>query len=255
MKKLRSCFIVIWIFIYALGGIAMAADVETFSIKPTTNNGEKWRIGYYEGGEYYDYKGVFVATIQGLMDIGWIEKANIPIDKGEFTTKIWAWLGTQMKSDYLEFVQDAHYSAKWDDTQRIKMVDTIIDRLNTKKDIDLMLAIGTWAGKDLANSLHSTPTLILTASDAVGAGILKSNDDSGFDHISAHVDPSRYERQLEIFHDVIEFKKLGVAYENTVDGRSYAALDVIKKLAKQKGFKVVSCFTQSDIADKDAALL
>jgi len=116
-----------------------------------------------------------------------------------------------------------------------------------------MLAFGTWAGKDLANNRHSTPTLVISASDAVGVGIIKSVEDSGFDHIHAHVDPSLYERQLLIFNDVINFKKLGVAYENTVNGRSYAAIDTINKIAKKKRFDVVSCFTQSDIADKDTA--
>ena len=116
-----------------------------------------------------------------------------------------------------------------------------------------MLAVGTWAGKDLANDRHSTPTLVLTASDAVGAGIIKSNEDSGFDHIQAHVDPARYNRQIQIFHDIIQFKKLGVAFENTVDGRSYAALEVIKNLSEQLKFEIVPCYTQSDIADKNAA--
>ena len=116
-----------------------------------------------------------------------------------------------------------------------------------------MIAVGTWAGKDLANNRHTTPTLILTASDAVGAGIIKSNEDSGYDHVQAHVDPSRYERQLSIFQDVIEFKKLGIAYEDSVDGRSYAALEIVNKVAKKKKFEVVTCFTQSDIVDQDAA--
>jgi len=251
MKKVLIYCVVFWILI--LTGFAMAADKGKFSTEPTQNNGKKWRIGYYEGGEYYDYKGVLLATIMGLMEIGWIEKAEIPKDKGEYTTAIWTWLATQMKSDYLEFVKDAHYSAKWDDSLRVKIVDTIIDRLNTKKDIDLMLAVGTWAGKDLANNRHSTPTLIMTASDAVGVGIIKSNEDSGFDHIQAHVEPSRYERQIQIFHDVIGFKKLGIAYENTVNGRSYAAVDIIEKLARENGFEVISCFTQSDITDQDIA--
>ncbi|MCP4022598.1 MAG: ABC transporter substrate-binding protein [Desulfobacteraceae bacterium] len=253
MKKFKTYLIVIFIFAWLFGGIAMAADKGTFGTTPTKNNGEKWRIGYYEGGEYYDYKGVFIATIKGLMELGWIEKANIPIDKGEHTTKIWNWLATQMKSDYISFVKDAHYSAKWDDNLRKQMVQDIIKRVNTKKDIDLILAIGTWAGKDLANNQHSTPVCVLTASDAVGAGIIKSNDDSGFDHIHAHVDPFRYKRQLQIFYDIIKFKKLGVAYEDSVDGRSYAAIDVVEELAKSKGFEIVPCFTKSDIADQDLA--
>ncbi|WP_321418240.1 ABC transporter substrate binding protein [uncultured Desulfobacter sp.] len=249
--KLLFAAILTAIFLFSCS--AFAADKGTFSTKPTLNQGKKWRIGYYEGGEYYDYKGWFIATIAGLMDTGWIEKATIPIAEGEYTTAVWNWLATNMKSDYIAFVKDAHYSAKWDDKLRAQMTEEIIERLNNQKDIDLMLAFGTWAGKDLANNRHSTPTLVLSASDAVGAGIIKSIEDSGFDHINAHVDPSLYERQILIFHDVINFKKLGVAYENTVNGKSYAAIDTINKIAKKKGFKVVSCFTQSDIADQDAA--
>ena len=253
VKKILSFGVALCFIFSIFSGFVLAADKGTFSIDPTKHNGKKWRIGYYEGGEYYDYKGVLVATINGLMEIGWIEKTTIPVDKGEDITGLWTWLTTQMKSDYLEFVKDAHYNAKWDDALRAKTVETIIDRLNNKKDIDMMLAVGTWAGKDLANDRHSTPTLIMTASDAVGAGMIKSNEDSGFDHITAHVDPSRYERQLLIFQDVIDFKKLGIAYEDSVDGRSYAALDVANIIAKKKGFEIVSCFTQSDIVDQDAA--
>ncbi len=251
MKRLGIHLIIVPMMLVCIfSGFVMASD---FSTQPVKNNGEKWRIGYYEGGEYYDYKGVFIATIKGLMELGWIEKANIPVDKGEFTTKIWNWLATEMKSDFLEFVKDAHYSSKWDDELRAKTVDKIIHRLNKKKDIDLMLVVGTWAGKDFANNRHTTPTLVLTASDAVGAGIVKSNEDSGYDHISAHVDPARYERQVQIFHDIIKFKKLGVAYEDSVDGRSYAALNVIEKLSREKGFEIVPCFTKSDIADQNEA--
>jgi ABC-type uncharacterized transport system substrate-binding protein len=53
-----------------------------------------------------------------------------------------------------------------------------------------------------------------------------------------------------IFHDMVGFKKLGVAYEDTVAGRSYAAVDAIEKVAADKGFEVIRCFTQSDISDQ-----
>ena len=133
------------------------------------------------------------------------------------------------------------------------MAKNIVDRLNQKKDIDLMIAMGTWAGKDLANDTHTTPIMVLTASDAVGAGIIKSNKDSGFDHVHAHVDPSRYERQVRIFHDIVGYKKLGVAYEDTVDGRSYSSIETIEKVAADRKFDIVRCYTKSDIADQDLA--
>jgi ABC-type uncharacterized transport system substrate-binding protein len=237
----------------AIPVFAFCGDKSDFKIDPKTNNGQKWRIGYYEGGEYIDYKGTLIATVKGLMEIGWIEQMVIPEVIGERTDQIWQWLASDLRSDYIEFVADAHYSANWDDNLREKIMKKITNRLNNQKDIDLMIAMGTWAGKDLANDTHDTPVMVLTASDAVGAGIIKNIEDSGFSHVHAHVDPSRYERQIEIFHDIMKFKRLGIAYEDTVDGRSYASLDIIEKVAADKNFEIIRCFTKSDIVNQDLA--
>jgi ABC-type uncharacterized transport system substrate-binding protein len=95
--------------------------------------------------------------------------------------------------------------------------------------------------------------MIMSASDPVKSGIIKSVDDSGFDHVHARVDPLRFERQIRIFHDLIGFKKLGVAYEDSDYGRTYAAIDLIEKVSKERGFEILHCYTQSDIADQDQA--
>ncbi|MDM8554753.1 ABC transporter substrate binding protein [Desulfococcaceae bacterium HSG7] len=228
--------------------IHVYAKETAFSNSPKLNDGEKWRIGYYEGGPYINYKNSLIGTIQGLMELGWIERAEIPNPEPEKeeSTPIWEWLVTKSKSKYILFLKDGHYSADWDKKVRIKMMTGLIKRLNAKKDIDFIIGMGTWAGKDLANNKHKTPTIICSTSDAVGAGIIKSPDDSGFDHIHAQVDPYRHVRQIHIFHDYIEFKRLGMLYEDTEDGRSYAALEKVKKVAKERKFKIVKCFTKSD---------
>jgi ABC-type uncharacterized transport system substrate-binding protein len=220
---------------------------------PSTNNGQKWRIAYYEGGEYIDYQKIFTETVRGLMQLGWVEVAEIPEQKGEQTVELWKWLSTHARSDYLEFVADAHYSANWDENLRAKTVDKLMNRLDGKKDIDLLIAMGTWAGKDFASNKHSTPTMVLSASDPLSAGIIKSVEDSGFDHVHATVDPYRYERQLRVFHEIIGFNTLGVAYEDSVSGRSYAAMHFVEKVAKDRGFEIVRCHTVSDIADSSVA--
>jgi ABC-type uncharacterized transport system substrate-binding protein len=233
--------------------IALAAEKGNIATAPKKNGDKKWKIAYYEGGEYIDYKGELVSTIKGLMDIGWIQASEVPEDQGESTKITWDWLSTKATSNYLEFLKDGHYSAEWDDNIRKKMAANIIERLNKKNEIDLIIAMGTWAGKDLANNNHKVPTIVLTASDAVSSGIIKSVEDSGYDHVNAHVDPMRYERQIRIFHDIFKFKNLGVAYEDTVEGRSYASLDLIEKASKDLNFNIVRCQTKSDIADKEAA--
>ena len=253
MSTIKKIVMILIVCIFATSTAGFAADKGIFKTTPKLKDGKKWRIGYYEGGEYIDYQVIFTATIKGLMQLGWIKQTDIPPQKGEQTTDLWKWLSTDLKSKYIEFVKDAHYTANWDDKLRVKTAEKILKRLSTKNDIDLMIAMGTWAGQDLANDSHSTNTLAFSVSDALGAGIIKSHEDSGYDHIHARIDPYRYERQLKTFHDVVGFKKLGVAYEDTVSGRSIAALDKIEKVAKGQGFKIVRCFTKDDVPDKKIA--
>lgn len=234
----------------AVSGGRSEADIP---VEPRTNNGEKWRVGYYEGGPYIDYQLNLLATVRGLMNAGWIETQDIPTQSGEETDKLWDWLVNSAKSDYIEFVADAHYSANWDDNVGKQTVDSIIARVNEKKDLDLMLAVGTMAGKGLANDLHGTPTIVMSASDPISSGIVKSAEDSGFQHVHAKVDPGRYERQLRVFHEIVGFTKLGVPYEDSVNGRSYAALDTIEALSKERGFEIVRCHTKTDIPDVNEA--
>ena len=252
--KVWGKFLILMLLSVLIASVSVAAgDKETFNTTPKTYKGKVWRIGYYEGGEYIDYQKIFTETVRGLMKLGWIETTVIPPQKGEQTKDLWNWLATNAISKYIRFVRDAHYSANWDDMLRQKTISKIIKRLNGRHDIDLMIAVGTWAGKDLANETHQTPTMVLSASDAVASGIIKSAEDSGYDHVHACVDPFRYERQVRVFHDIVGFKNLGVAYENTVEGRSYAAVEIIEKVAQERDFKIARCFTKSDIADTGLA--
>ena len=87
---------------------------ETFSVEPIKHNqGRKWRIGYYEGGEDISYQENLSMTIKGLMELGWIKSSKIPQQKGVQTKQLWNWLATRVRSDYLEFVKNAHYSSNW----------------------------------------------------------------------------------------------------------------------------------------------
>ncbi len=239
------------LFFISTSSIAGSADA--FPTTPTKNNGAKWAIGYYEGGDYIEYKKTFIATLNGLINLGWIEKTAFPQFPGDSTKQIWEWCADHLKSDYMIFKKDAYYSSDWKDDVRKQQVKVLIQRLNTTKDIDLMIAMGTWAGQDLANDRHHVPTIALAISDALSSGIIKSFEDSGYDHIHARVDPLRYERQVEIFHDIIGFQKLGIMYEDTVRGRSYASVDKIEAVAARRGFEIIRCFIKKGVDDKTLA--
>ena len=228
---------------------------EKFGTTPVLNNGQKWRIVFYEGGPHANYYHYLEATIRGLMNLGWIEKSDLSKIQGrrKNTERFWNWLANSARSNYLEFVEDGYYSANWDDDQRQTNKSRLLKRLASGDEINLVIAMGTWAGLDLANNQHSVPTIVMSTSDPVESGIIRSQDDSGFDHVHARVDPYRYERQLRIFHDIIKFKKLGIAFEDSIYGRSYSAIDTVEKVAADIGFDVVKCHTKSDISDTDIA--
>jgi ABC-type uncharacterized transport system substrate-binding protein len=253
MKRFHRVCALSIVSLFLVPTLVLGADKGNFSVAPKANNGAKWRLGYYEGGPYPDYQASMIATVRALMELGWMEKAEIPPQKAEQTKELWNWLSSQSKSDFLEFVKDAHYSADWNDDVRKKTSPEIIKRLNEQKDIDLMIAAGTWAGKDLANNEHHTDTIVISTSDPVSSGIIKSVEDSGYEHILARVDPKRYQRQIRIFHDIVGFKKLGMAYADTDAGRSYAALEPVREVAKERGFEIIGCFTKDDIPDSKLA--
>ncbi len=251
LKSILRVFLCMSLFLL-WPGAGFAAEPD-FKVEPTTNNGEKWRVGYYEGGAYINYQKQLTETVKGLMQLGWLETADLPAQSGEATDILWAWLSTEARSDYIEFVADAHYSAMWEKDKRKEVEDEIVLRLNNDKDIDLMIGMGTWAGKGLANYRHRTNTLVFSTSNPISSGIIKSVEDSGFDHVHVRVDPKRNERQLKVFHEMIGFQKLGVVYEDSLAGRSYAAIETVEALAKTHNFEIVRCHTKSDISDKKLA--
>lgn len=241
---------VVLVLLACLSGVgAFAGERNIFSMDPTTNHGKKWRIAYYEGGPFTDYQQVFTETVHGLMKLGWIQVAELPKQEGEENKVLWDWLTTKAKSEYLEFPRDAFYSAGWVNKTRQEIVEQLMKRLNEAKDIDLLIAVGTMAGQDFSNNKHKVPTLVLTASDPISAGIIKSVDDSGFDHVHATIDPKRYERQIRIFHEIIGFKKLGIMFENSVNGKAFSAIEVVEKVAKERGFEIVRCYSLDESVD------
>jgi len=255
----RNVFCIAFIAVITLFltfSVGLAADPKKHDVSPKTKpNGKKWRIGYLEGGPYVNYQLYLKGIVGALGDLGWVQKVTIPAQKDpEDTSRMWAWIAANVKSEYLEFVADAYYSAKWDKELREKVKTALLRRLSRKNDIDFMMAMGTWAGQDLANNQHAVPTTVISCSDAYAANIVKSVEDSGYDHLHARLDPRRYERQVKIFHDIIGFKRLGVAYENTVAGKSYAAIDDVEKVAKERGFEIVRCYAVSDVADPTLAV-
>lgn len=248
MRKIAMLTCILLIIAIMLPAVAVPSG--SSDTAPKLKDGKKWRIGYYESGSFASYSLTFGNIIQALTKMGWLEETgNCPYK--EDSRAIWTWLGTHNSSKYIEFVKDAYYSFDNDTSRHEATKADLIKRLNEQKDIDLMIVMGTVAGQDLAQSSLSVPVMIFSTSDAVKAGIIASSEDSGRDNVWAHVEPYRYKRQVELFHDIFRFKKLGLVYENSVAGKSYVAFEDLADLAEERGFELVSVYVDERVSDSD----
>lgn len=248
-RTARSAVPAILLFVSA--AFFFVQSVAHASPNATVKSG-KWRIIYVEGGPYTDYQQILAGTVHGLAALGVIDNGAVPVPKdSESTREMWEWLCTHAHGRQVEFLPDGYYSANWDAARRIENKAAILQRIREKNDVDMILAFGTWAGQDMATDEHTVPVFSMSVTDAVDAGIVASTTDSGRDHVHAQLEPGRYERQVAIFHDIFKFKRLGIVYEDTPDGRSSSGIPAVEKTAAHLGIELVPCTTQLNLPDLD----
>ncbi len=244
----------LFLCIMLCGGLlfaAVAASADGTPVveeKASAHPAKRWRAAYIEGGGYTDYQRILAATAKGLAELGIIADGDVPIpEKTDDTRPIWDWLAEHAGGDRLEFLKDGYYSANWDAPQRAANKKALLDRIRERGDVDMVFAFGTWAGLDMATADIAVPVFSMSVTDAVQAGISKSLEDSGRDNLHTQIDPERYKRQLAVFHDIFGFKKLGVPYEDTPEGRSDVSLAAIESAADELGIELVRCTTALNV--------
>jgi hypothetical protein len=73
--RLIMIFITLFVLMFSTG--VSAGNKADFKTQPVTNNGHKWRIGYYEGGSYSNYPIQLEALIEGLVKLGWMQPVDL----------------------------------------------------------------------------------------------------------------------------------------------------------------------------------
>lgn len=175
------------------------------------------RIAYIEAGDYWTYKGTLKA----------IQKA---ID----TPDNWKQIGW---ADQLEYPADAHMSPGWGKKEELAAAAR---ELMGRNDIDLIVAAGTDAVDAVLKANNGkTPIVGIAVADAVKSKFVLSEKDSGVDNFTVHLEPGRYKRMFQIFHDVVGFKKLGLIYPNTESGRKYSSVEDARDVAQERGFEII----------------
>lgn len=253
-KKLMSISMIIFLIICILIGIytLIFTDKRT---TPKLNHGKKWKIAYYEGGNYRTYRSTLIGFLQGLAEKKWIypfDINDIPQDiddKGD-SKSLWLWACANIKSNYIKFDPQYFWSSNWITTIENDNVKLISDYGNSKI-FDILLVMGTKAGKSLINNKNKFPILLLSVTNPVEAGIFKHDDSTGYDNVFTVYDPDRVERCLKIFYELIKFKKLGVIFSSS--SPSVTGKQSLIEEAKNLNFTLNSCSYDSTTPDLNTA--
>lgn len=192
-------------------------------------------------GPLAEYSHALYGLALSLRQDGFLDEPP-PQDAANDISDFWRWLG-EHADNRLHFLQDGFYSAQWNDRKRVEVRQAVQRRLETQRDVDAVLVFGTRAGQDMAALPTDVPVIVASATDAVESGIVRSVADSGKDNVTALVEPSRYKRQVKLFHQLFAFRRLGVVYEDDPTGRAVVALKEIEEAAASLDVELLRCRT------------
>ncbi len=208
-------------------------------LSPCLNNGKKWRLGYIQGGTRHLYPRSLIALVDGLSKLGWLK----PVDWTKFsknidTKQIWRFLSECVESDYLEFSRELYWDARRDRQQRSENRRHAIELLRGSERVDLIIAMGSWAGQDLAVSAHNVPVVAINSPNPVAAGILRADLVPALPHVYVGYEPDIVIRQVRIYQLICGFKRLGVVYDRSNPDENRGGLSYLRTVADQGDFEL-----------------
>ncbi len=232
IRKLTAIFILFAVFAVML------------VIHPAYAEKGVFRVAYIEGDPYINYAGSLSGIISGLSDYGIVE----PTEDWGFqegsndASVIWNWLRDH-SGNKVEFVKDDFY-------QLIYMSEEekaeFVRHMNEDDEIDLILVMGTAAAKFIKENKIETDVMVMSVTNAYNSGIVEGIEFSGIDNIWAHISPNRYYNQLNVFYDLFDFKKLGIVYVDSENGRNEIAYEDIKRFTKKKDIELIEVPVTAD---------
>lgn len=189
-------------------------------VVPCVSWARVWKAGYLQAGDYWSYSATTTAIFDAL---GAMSRSN--------------YLGWQ---DSVVLADGARLSPGWDNKDGLKKA---AKELLARNDLDIILSAGTGATAALIEaskeSHRKIPIVAFAVTDAIASGFVISETDSGLDSFTVRLVPGWYKRMFEVFHEVVGFRKLGIMYPDTVDGRRYSNVQEAREVAAVAGFELV----------------
>lgn len=219
---------------------------EVFAGEKFTSNkcsrGKTMRVAVVQGGAYADFIKVFRQMVLSLSADKYIETNNlVHADFNYAEGDNYLKLAQASQGSCIELIEDGLYDGKWDVTLTSSLFSALKERIRLQKDVDLVWAFGTIAGKAFADSSLGVPVMVITPTDAESAGIIGVGEFSNLPNVHVQKEKDRYYSELKMFHDIFKFKNLGVILDEDPENQRSQGQSIIQDLASERQFKVTQC--------------
>lgn len=225
-----------------------AADGAKRSYLPIKReDGRKFKMACVDIDPYTETFRMMYYVIENLKADGWISYDRLPFDpdSDSDTKKMLDWLADNAESEYMEFDRDVHYYTAV--SSKAEIHESLWEHIEVKKDIDLILALGTSPSAMIEEFGFDIPLLMYAVSDPVGSGLIGSAEDSGNKNYWAHVDSSAYSRQMQYYYNTFSFRNIGSVYGNEI----VSGLPEYRKTARENGFQITEYRLDRERMDED----
>lgn len=210
-------------------------------------DGRKFKMACVDIDPYTETFRMMYYVIENLKADGWISYGRLPFDpdSDSDTKKMLDWLADNAESEYMEFDRNVHYYTAV--SSKAEIHESLWEHIEVRKDIDLILALGTSPSAMIEEFGFDIPLLMYAVSDPVGSGLIGSAEDSGNKNYWAHVDSSAYSRQMQYYYNTFSFRNIGSVYGDEI----VSGLPEYRKTARENGFQITEYRLDRESMDED----
>ena len=200
-------------------------------------DGSPYTVCYVDIDPYPASGEMLYYLLKDLFDRGWLtiegvsDFAELPFDPADTDAGVLIDLLAQKSAGSpIAFSEKYNYYIALDDEEQVKK--EILEGIE-KKEIDLILCLGTWPGELVIKDLRVTevPVMVYFSVDPVSAGLSYTQEYSGQDNVWCHTSMEVYKNQLTFYHSAYPFTKIGMVYYS----ESVAAMHMYRSAAQSLG--------------------
>lgn len=189
------------------------------------------RIGYVESEEFSLYTSLIAQIALNFQKLGVLNNYNID-EANKSAKEIWTDMCNNCNSNEYKFVENMWFNTK-------DMPESEYSKAINNDSVDLVIIMGTSAGVYFANNETKNKFMVFAAADPILSGIVKSETEKNNPNAFAHIDKNKYKRQIQAGHMLLNFKKIGVVYQDDAAAYAYSGIDSLKSTAEELNFDIV----------------